>query len=234
MAAHAAALINTPSCSSPTHSPAHPSTHPPPRPPPPPRPGPTPRATPGAAPPPGWSRAAPPRPAHRSTIPRQVAGGWAGLGLSWNSGAAVEVLVQAAAPSIKHTRQPLLCSTPCSPFPRPPALPLWQVEDRPVVKERVELVQEHRPVEKEFVVGVEWGGLRRGGEEGLVGGGRGKGWGGPGGASHQKRRREMEHFAGLYPTAPPPATRHLGRWRRAPLAPSARWPQARLSTWAPR
>ena len=27
-----------------------------------------------------------------------------------------------------------------------------KVEDRPVVKERVELVQEHRPVEKEFVV----------------------------------------------------------------------------------
>lgn len=32
-----------------------------------------------------------------------------------------------------------------------PRLPL-QVEDRPVVKERVELIQEHRPVEKEFVV----------------------------------------------------------------------------------
>ena len=30
-----------------------------------------------------------------------------------------------------------------------------QVEDRPVVKERVELVQEHRPMEKEFVVGSE-------------------------------------------------------------------------------
>jgi hypothetical protein len=27
-----------------------------------------------------------------------------------------------------------------------------QTEDRPVVKERVELIQEHRPVEKEFVV----------------------------------------------------------------------------------
>jgi hypothetical protein len=29
---------------------------------------------------------------------------------------------------------------------------LLQTEDRPVVKERTELIQEHRPVEKEFVV----------------------------------------------------------------------------------
>jgi hypothetical protein len=32
-----------------------------------------------------------------------------------------------------------------------------QTEDRPVVKERVELIQEHRPVEKEFVVSVGMG-----------------------------------------------------------------------------
>jgi hypothetical protein len=29
-----------------------------------------------------------------------------------------------------------------------------KTEDRPIVKERVEYVQEHRPVEKEFVVGA--------------------------------------------------------------------------------
>jgi hypothetical protein len=29
-----------------------------------------------------------------------------------------------------------------------------QTEDRPIVKERVEYIQEHRPVEKEFVVGA--------------------------------------------------------------------------------
>ncbi len=36
----------------------------------------------------------------------------------------------------------------------PPELPVpcLQTEDRPVVKERVEQILEHRPVEKEFVV----------------------------------------------------------------------------------
>ncbi len=35
-------------------------------------------------------------------------------------------------------------------------LPCLQVEDRPVVKERVENILEHRPVEKEFVVRKSW------------------------------------------------------------------------------
>lgn len=39
-----------------------------------------------------------------------------------------------------------------SPSPFPTGSPVAQVEDRPVVKERVEYVKEHRPVEKEYVV----------------------------------------------------------------------------------
>jgi hypothetical protein len=31
-----------------------------------------------------------------------------------------------------------------------PLLPLLQVEDRPIVRERVETIVQHRPVEKEF------------------------------------------------------------------------------------
>ncbi|PRW58726.1 cold-regulated 1 [Chlorella sorokiniana] len=36
-----------------------------------------------------------------------------------------------------------------------------QVEDRPVVKERVEMIKEHRPVEKEFVVETRQTGVER-------------------------------------------------------------------------
>ena len=42
----------------------------------------------------------------------------------------------------------LLCCPRCSALPA-----CLQTEDRPIVKERVEYIQEHRPVEKEFVVG---------------------------------------------------------------------------------
>ena len=41
-------------------------------------------------------------------------------------------------------------------FCRPVLVPP-QVEDRPVMKERVTRVREHRPVEKEFVVGARLG-----------------------------------------------------------------------------
>ena len=73
----------------------------------------------------------------------QIGGG--GLTLQWSS----PLASPHPAPRLPSTSRRLPCPHPL-PFgpPRTPA----QVEDRPVVKERVELIQEHRPVEKEFVV----------------------------------------------------------------------------------
>ena len=57
-----------------------------------------------------------------------------------------------------------LRSSPPLPDRRPHlASPTPQVEDRPVVKERVEMIKEHRPVEKEFVVRRRLGGNKQGG-----------------------------------------------------------------------
>ena len=103
---------------------------------------------------------------------------------------------------------------------RRPALPgtrTPQVEDRPVVKERVTYVREHRPVEKEFVVSVGvW--VRVG-----VGVGRVFDFAAPACAPS---RHPPPH-----PTITPPCL----RWRRAPPAWSARRPRgAPPSTWAHR
>lgn len=45
---------------------------------------------------------------------------------------------------------PLPVANTAPPLPR--LLPALQTEDRPIVRERVEFIKEHRPVEKEFVV----------------------------------------------------------------------------------
>ena len=96
--------------------------------------------------------------AEHFTKASRSAPGWCGSGLSFEQGLeAISLQLGRILSALQHCVPDDALLTAClaaykSYLPLLAIFPPLQVEDRPVVKERVQQVVEHRPVEKEFVV----------------------------------------------------------------------------------